>query len=1123
METSLKNYNLLIEKLDRFIRRYYTNKIIRGVIYFFTLALVLFLVFNLLESQFYFDKIYRKVIFYSFISTTSFAFIYWILWPLSKFFQLGKTISRENAASIVGKHFSNIQDKLLNVLQLHSQAENRTQNELVFASIDQKSEEIKLVPFRAAINLKQNKKYLKYLLPPFLILLAIFLASPGTIESSTSRIINNDKDFEQPAPFHFEIENEKLEVIQYDNLDLLVSVNGDYIPSDVYINVDNYKYHLNKTADNKFSYSFKNIQKPIDFNLFSGKVESKSYKIDVIPKPFITEFKVSVDYPNYTRQKDEILNNIGDLIVLEGSSLKWEFNSINTDSLKVKFVNDKKSILANRVGEEDFIIKKRILKDDIYKVIIKNNRIVKSDSISYSISVIKDKYPIINIEQFKDSLDETIIYFLGNASDDYGFSNLVFNYFILDETGNTINKISKKIEIDNDRNISFKHFFSISETGLKPGQTLKYYFEIFDNDRVNGAKSTKSGIIELRKKSQEEFEKDEDENEENIKDNLKDVLEKSKKVQEELKKLREKLLQKKEPEWQDKKELEKLLKKEEELRKLLEEAKKKLDENLKKQEEYKKVDDSILEKQEKIQKMFEESLTDEQKELMEKIQEMMEEMNKDDMLDKMDEMSMDQEQVEKQMDRLLELFKSLEVEKEMQETIEKLNELAEKQEKLSEKTKAEDKPSDETKKEQEDLNKEFDKLKEKLKDLMKKNKELETPKNLAEDNEEKMDEIKDDMEDGKEKLDENKPQSASQSQKSAAQKMKDMAQSLDMQMQGSSKEQHEEDLKALRQLLENILTLSFDQENLMDKSTGIIVNSTAHKNALKDQYKIKEDFKIVEDSLQALSKRVTEIETFVTDKVVEIKTSINSSLEKLENDNRRSGVRDFQGAVRSQHESMKGLNDLALMLDESMKQMQKNGAGMPGSGSCNKPGGKGKKPGKSGDAPIDKIAKGQKSLTEKMKGMMKKMQGKTGDGGMSKQFAQAAKRQAELRKALEQIKQAKQEEGKGAGNNLQKMIDEMNKIEEDLVNKRLDAQLIKRQQDITSRLLEADKADRKRGYDNQRKSKTATEKQKRIPPAVEKYLKERESQLEMYKTISPSLKPFYRKLVEDYIKNLNKK
>jgi len=272
MKNSLDNYNLLIEKLDKFIRKYYTNKIIKGLIYFFTLAVALFLVFNLLESQFYFSKLIRKSIFYIFIISTIVAFLGWIALPIGKYFQLGKTISREQAALIVGNHFSNIKDKLLNVLQLHSQSRSNMENDLLLAGIDQKSEEIKLVPFRSAIDLSKNKKYLKYLIPPFIVLFVILLASPGTIQSSTKRIINNDKDFEQPAPFHFKVKNDKLEVVQFDDLDLYVSVFGEYLPSELYIDIDGYRYRLNKESDSTFLYHFKNIQKDINFKLFSGKV-----------------------------------------------------------------------------------------------------------------------------------------------------------------------------------------------------------------------------------------------------------------------------------------------------------------------------------------------------------------------------------------------------------------------------------------------------------------------------------------------------------------------------------------------------------------------------------------------------------------------------------------------------------------------------------------------------------------------------------------------------------------------------------------------------------------------------------------------------------------------------------
>lgn len=1119
MDYNLNNYNLLIGKLESFIKKYYTGKLIRGIMIFLAIILALFLIFNLLENQFYFSKSIRKVIFFSFIGTSIISFIYLVLNPLSKYLKFGKTLSYENAAIIIGNHFSDVKDKLLNVLQLHNQTQSTKENELLLAGIDQKSNEIKLVPFRNALNLNQNKKYLKYLLPPALILFLIALFAPNIIKSSTERIIKNNIEFSKPAPFTFQVQNKSLEALQYSDLELVVKTEGKVIPADVFIDVGNFEYRMTKISDEKFKYQFKNLQEDVEFSLYSGTVHSGDYKITVFPKPQITDFSVFVDYPDYTGQKDELIKNTGDLMILEGSKLNWKFTSLNTDIIKMLFENENKRFILAKDGNK-FTINKRIVNEEIYKIFSFNSKVNKPDSASYSINVIKDKFPVINVDQVNDSTDKSKIYFIGDISDDYGFTSLTFNYRIGDQDGSISPLKIKQLNFEKMKNSTFKYFMDFSDIGLKPGQFIKYYFEVKDNDAVNGPKKSNTGEQEYRTLTDKQYTQEEQKNEEDIKKNLEKIMQESRKIQEKLKKLREKMMQKKETEWQDKKELNKLLDQEKEMQKMLEEIKSKMDENMKRQEQYNKVNESILNKQEQLQKMFNESLSEEQKDLMKKIEDLMNELQKDQMMDEMQNMSMDQNKLEKQMDRMLELFKQLELEKEMKDLVKNMNDLADKQQKLSEDTRQSKEETKDLKEKQDKLNKDFDDMQKKLDELSKKNKELEHPKNLADDNKEKMDDIDQDMKDSSDDLKKEDKPNASKSQKSAANKMKKMADNLDLQMSGSDKEQHQEDEKALRQILDNILTLSFEQERLMNKTNGLIINSPAFKQTLVEQHNIQEDFKIIEDSLQALSKRVMEIQTFVNDKVGDIKKSLTISLDRLTNDNNFPGARDFPGAIKSQRETMTGLNDLALMLNESLKQMKQNSNGSPGSGSCDKPGGKGKKPGSNGKFPMDKIAKGQESLTDKMKEMLSKKDGKGGQGGMPKEFAEAAKQQAELRKALEEMKRGQQEQGGGNNSELQKMIDDMNKVETDLVNKKLDAQLIRRQQDITTRLLEADKAQRQRGFEEKRESTTGKELEKKLPPSIEKYIRDRQAQLDLYKSSSPDLKPFYRDLVRDYIESV---
>ena len=112
--------------------------------------------------------------------------------------KLGSAISHEEAAKIIGDHFPEVNDKLLNTLQLHNSG-NNSNMELLLASIEQKSTELKTVPFRSAVKYKKNLRYLKYIIPPIIVLLLILFISPGAIFDPADRIINHTTLFQQAS------------------------------------------------------------------------------------------------------------------------------------------------------------------------------------------------------------------------------------------------------------------------------------------------------------------------------------------------------------------------------------------------------------------------------------------------------------------------------------------------------------------------------------------------------------------------------------------------------------------------------------------------------------------------------------------------------------------------------------------------------------------------------------------------------------------------------------------------------------------------------------------------------------------------------------------------------------
>ena len=81
--------------------------------------------------------------------------------------------------------------------------------------------------------------------------------------------------------------------------------------------------------------------------------------------------------------------------------------------------------------------------------------------------------------------------------------------------------------------------------------------------------------------------------------------------------------------------------------------------------------------------------------------------------------------------------------------------------------------------------------------------------------------------------------------------------------------------------------------------------------------------------------------------------------------------------------------------------------------------------------------------------------------------------------------------------------------------------MLKRQQEIMTKMLEFDDAKRQQDQKDERQSESGKEIPRKIPPAIEEYLKNKKSEIELYKAAPPALKPFYKNLVEKYFQNLN--
>ncbi len=1151
----MNNFKNIQNKLEAFIKRYYTNELLKGAILFFAIGLLYFLFTLFIEHVLWLSTMARTILFWLFIAVEIALIVKFIAMPLAKLFNLQKGINYEDASRIIGQHFPEVNDKLLNVLQLN---QNKSQSELLLASIEQKSLELHPIPFKLAVNLKNNVRYLKYAAIPLLILLLIFLTGNFSLFSdSYKRIVHYKTAYEPPAPFQFYVVNDNLKAIENKDFKLIVKTAGELTPENAQITYNNETYFLQQKDVGEFEYVFSQLKSDIRFELSANDVRSKPYNIKIIEVPSLLSFEMVLDYPSYTKKKDETIKSTGNALVPEGTNIVWQLKTKATEQVHL-YARDTIDFSPHESGI--FQASKRIYNNLDYSLSTSNKNLKNYENLAFSIGVVKDEYPEIDLKVETDSLDLQSLYFYGQVSDDYGFSKLQLVYY---PSNDEKNKQYENIPISNSNIAEFISAFP-NNIDIEAGTPYELYFQVFDNDVINKYKTAKSNVFSYRKRTKEEdAQKNLDEQSQTIKD-LNKSLEKFDEQDKKLEELTKTQKEKSTLNFNDKKKLESFFKRQKQQDEMMKNFNKKLKDNL---EEFQKEDikedpfkedlkERLKENEEQLKK--DEKLLDELKKLMEKI-------NKEDVITKkLEELAKQNKNKKRSLEQLLELTKRFYVEKKLEKLKSDLKKLAEEQEKLSKKSKQEN-----TKEKQETLNKEFEKFSKQLEDLKKDSKALKKPIDIPQDKleenaikkeqenasealEKKEQEQTGEKEEGGEKPDKKQNdnlKNAQKSQKKAAQKMKKMSEQMQSAMQAGGGEQMQEDVEMLRQILDNLVLFSFDQESVMNQFKNIDANHNKFASYLRKQNNLKEHFEHIDDSLFALSLRQPKLSERVNKEITEVYYNIDKALSLLAENQLYQGVSNQQFAITA-------ANNLANFLSDVLDNMQENLSMSPGKGGqgdmqlpdiimsqeeLNKMMQEGMKKGEKGN-PKDKEGQGEKegkgekdgkkgNEGEKSKEGEKGKKGdKQGEGNknggegegsnedMNGLLYEIYQQQQQLRKALEE---RLSKEGKGKGGNGDALLRKMENIELDLLNKGFTNQTLQKMMQLKHQLLKLENATFQQGEDNKRESETNKNNfnnntNNQIPTAKQ-YFKT----TEILNRQALPLQQVYKKKVQEYFKQTN--
>jgi hypothetical protein len=1109
---SAENYELLIAKINVFIRKYYFNKFLRGLIFLGAGLFSAYVVITLSEYFGNFNTLFRTLLFYLFIFLNVGLIFGLIVPPVLAWLKLGKSLTHDQAAEIIGRHFSGVSDKLLNTLQLKKlAAEDPQHRALIEASIDQKIETLKPVSFPSAINIKENAKYLKWAIFPAGVICILALAAPSVLTESTKRLIRHNEYFVPIAPFSFILENKSLSVVQGDDLKLDLKLEGNKLPADVYVETGSNTFKLDKANTCRFTYLFTNLQQNTIFRLSGNGFTSAQYEIKVNLRPALLHFDAGLNYPAYLHKKNESLPNAGDLTIPEGTTIKWDFHTQNATGLL--FYMNGIAGTVNPNGPDVFEHRERVLKNSVYKITPLNANVNHADSASYRVNVIADEPPTITVQEKQDSVSMKALYFDGRIQDDHGFSSLTFHYQI-GAPGDKANlkSFTKPIKADlSQTQAEFFYYWSLKDLAIKPGDQISYFFEVADNDGVNGPKKVRTPERTLNIPDAKELNNELNAGTQLVKQKMESAIKLAGQIEHDSQKLNQLLLDKNNLSFDEKKQIQDLMEKRKELNDLVKEIQDDNKKNLYNRQENQQQDKELTEKQQEMEQLLNNVLDPKTREMLQKLQDLLEKEQKEGTRDQLSKIQMDNKSLKKELDRMLQLYKKLEFEQKLNQNVDQLNQLSQEQQKLSDQAKQPNANQQGLQKDQQKLNNDFQDVKKSLDDLEKTNnqaehkQDFENPKQQEQSIEQQMQQSSDELQKGNNSK-------ASQSQQQASKEMKEMAEKMKQKEEEGETQENMVDARQLRELLKNLINSSFEQERVMQTLKTTNPTDPNYVTLAQNQKNIKDNLKTAEDSLYALSRRIPQIQSTVNQEVSGINDHIDQALVEL-------GERRTPEATRDQQYAMTSMNNLALMLSEALDQLQ-NAMNKGKSGK-----GKGKQ------LSVSQLAKMQEQLNQNMQKAREQMQqqgnpGKSSggnSGNISEQLAKLARQQQMIRQALEQINREENKDGTGHLGNLDKISKEMEQTEHDLVNRRITEEAIKRQQQIKSRLLEAEKAEQEREQDQQRESNAG----KDIPPgyikALQEYQQAKQKQTEQARTVPPAINFYYKLKIKSYFDLLNAK
>lgn len=1131
----------LRRRLRTALRRQTMAEVVFGVLVMLGVMAALLLAAAGSEALLWMGVGLRSVFFWVFLFGALGLLGYFVALPLLRLGGVVPGRSERTAARRAGLIFPDIADRLTTLLDLADGKTSVAPTHFVDSAMHSLGMSVEAVPFERLEDFRPSRRVAPWAVLPLLGLLSFFLAAPGPFTGAMERLLSPTTAFEPPAPFLFEVQPGNVELARGEPLEISARPVGRDFPPDAILefgrpdeeSLDQARLSLGD--DGVFSHSIPNLRGDLRYRITAAGVNSRWYQATVVARPIVRNLVVSLSPPGYTGLPPRRLApGVGDVLGLAGSSvhIRAELGEapVAEAALIVRWSGGDTQIVPLSVdgdiasgsfglrGEGEYSI----------KLVGENGR--ENDSpVHYALGVLTDAPPQITLlEGAEGSLSgETSRTVRFRVTDDFGFSGASLLWRVSESARGEADTGFRRVSLPLggsrglDQDVVANWLLRTSKGAIEPGDVVEFYGEVRDNDAVHGYKAARTSVYSLRYPSLDEQLDHLEETQDETEKNLDDLEENADELRDRFEELRDEVRRDPRPDWEDERQIEQLLQQHESIQQQAASLAEQMQEMMQQMERGDLVSEQTMELYEAMQQVMEELNSPELQEALEMLRQAMEQMDMQQMMQSLEDIEFNEEDFRERLERAMELFERLRTAQELDEAGQRAEDLAEQEAALREATEnlEEKQNNGETSEQQsaaereqlaadqESAQAQMEELEEMMEQLAAKMQEQQgAPNEQMQEMMEQMEqqEMSEQMEENAEQLRQNELSPAQQGQ----QQMQEQLESMSQQMQSMSSEmqsgQEQANISGLRRILDDVLTLSEEQERLGDETSALPSRSPALRPIAQEQVELASGLATVADSIRAISRKIPQLDHA-------IQTMTNDALREMGQATDR--LAELQPGPASGHQktAMTHLNELALMLSELLDQMQNSGSGS-GSGMSMQ----------QMMQQMQQMGQQQQGLSDQMQQMLNNMAGERLSQSQAERMRQAAAQQEAIRQQLQEMLR------EGGGNldaqtrsALQRAVEEMRDAAREMRQGTITRETLPRQQNIVQRLLEAERSANQRGREERREGQTGQERDGNRPDRLNlNQIPTERLRRDLIRALESGYAPDYQDLIKRYFDRL---